>query len=171
MRLLAIHAVLFAGVYFVTATMEQTLFNVSAGGALLLLAGVLFFHRAPPHLRQRPEIQLSGEGVSAVDGRGTRMHVAWSGLVEVGILTTSDGPWGEDVYVVLKDGGGAFCAVPHALASELLKRLLRLPGFDHEKFIAAMGTTSEAKFVCWTGRPGDGQVAAETPPDAAFPCG
>ncbi|HET6982915.1 MAG TPA: hypothetical protein VFI53_12285 [Myxococcaceae bacterium] len=170
MRLLAILAVLFAGVCFLTATRERTLLNVSAGGALLLLAGVLF-RRSPSRLRQRPQIQLSGEGVSAVDGRGTRMHVAWSGLAEVGILTTSDGPWGEDVHVVLKDEGGAFCIVPHALASDLLKRLLRLPGFDHEKLIAAMGRTSEAKFVCWTGRPGDGRVAAETPPDPALPSG
>ena len=34
----------------------------------------------------------------------------------------------------------------------------------NEKFITAMGSTSEAAFVCWTGRPGDGKVAAEAPP-------
>ena len=119
----------------------------------------------------RASVSVTSEGVSAVDGRGTRMQVAWSGLVEVGILTTSDGPWGEDVYVVLKDERGQHCIVPHGLASELLKRVLRLPGFDHEKFIAAMGSTREAKFVCWTGRPGDGKVAVETPPDAVLPSG
>ena len=72
---------------------------------------------------------------------------------------------------MLKDEAGKFCIVPHALASELLRRLLRLPGFDHQKFIAAMGSTREASFVCWTGRPGDGLLAAETPADVALPTG
>jgi len=142
-----------------------------AGVALLFLAAYLF-RRAPPRPRRAAaEVHLGGEGISAVDSFGSRMHVAWSRLVEVGILTTSDGPWGEDVYVVLKDDNGSHCVVPHSLASEVLKRVLRLPGFDHAKFIVAMGSTSEAKFVCWTGRPGDGQVAAETPPEVELPSG
>jgi hypothetical protein len=169
-RLLAFLAVLFAGVCFVAAPSEHFLLTDGAGLALLLVAAALF-RRSRPRLQRMPQVQLSEEGVSTVDGAGKRTHLAWSHLTEVGILTTSDGPWTEDVYVVLKDDGGQSCLVPHARASELLKRLLRLPGFDHEKFIAAMGSTSEARFVCWTGRPGDGRVAAETPPDAALPSG
>jgi hypothetical protein len=36
---------------------------------------------------------------------------------------------------------------------------LQLPGLDYEKFIAAMGSTSEAAFICCMGRAGDGRVA------------
>jgi hypothetical protein len=37
--------------------------------------------------------------------------------------------------------------------------------------IAAMGSTSEAAFVCWTGRPGDADVAAGPSPEEDVPAG
>jgi hypothetical protein len=36
-----------------------------------------------------------------------------------------------------------------ANAADLLQALQKLPGFDHQAVIAAMGSTSNAKFVCW----------------------
>ena len=33
--------------------------------------------------------------------------------------------------------------------NELLSRLQQLPGFDNEAVIKAMGSTNNAKFLCW----------------------
>ena len=64
------------------------------------------------------------------------------------------------MFLVLHGADGSSCLVPSPLATELVPWLVRLPGFDHEKFITAMGSTSEAAFVCWTGRAGEALVAA-----------
>jgi hypothetical protein len=76
--------------------------------------------------------------------------VRWDDLQEVGILTTDDGPWAEDVYWMLlsKNDG---CAVPGGAQGmkELLARLQQLPGFNNEAVIKAMGSTTHNKFVCW----------------------
>jgi hypothetical protein len=112
---------------------------------------------------QSPSVAVTSEGVT-VRRPGTEPgHVAWNQLIEVAVVTTSAGPLADDVFLVLRGADAGSCLVPNPLANELVPRLLRLPGFDHEKFIAAMGSTSEAAFVCWTGRPGDGKVAAGAP--------
>lgn len=76
--------------------------------------------------------------------------VRWDELLSVEIVTTDGGPWSEDVFWILKGQTGG-CAVPQGAqgSSELLKRLQDLPGFRNEVFIEAMGSTSNATFICW----------------------
>jgi hypothetical protein len=83
---------------------------------------------------------------------GREESVRWDDLAEVGIMTTDDGPFGEDVYWLLigqdlKHG----CVVPASAEGmdELLKRLQRLPGFDNGKVIQAMSCTSNERFLIW----------------------
>jgi len=109
-------------------------------------------------------VAVTSEGVTVSRPGMPPGRVAWDQLIEVAVVTTSAGPFADDVFLVLRGADAGSCLVPNPLANELVPRLLRLPGFDHEKFITAMGSTSEAAFVCWTGRPGDGKVAAEAPP-------
>ena len=78
--------------------------------------------------------------------------IAWVDLVEIGILTTDEGPFREDVYFLLigptcEKG----CAIPQGAggSQKLVERLQALAGFDHEAVIRAMGCTSNARFVCW----------------------
>ena len=77
----------------------------------------------------------------------------WSDVVEVAIVTTSDGPFVEDVFYILSISENDVCVVPHETAERvnLLPELhARFPGLDDEKVIAAMGSTSDNRFVLWT---------------------
>ena len=75
--------------------------------------------------------------------------MSWPGLREVSLMTTSRGPIEEDVFFVL-----AFDAEPDRVigmsdADGLLPELQKLPGFDNETFIKAMGVCDEGVFVLW----------------------
>ena len=81
---------------------------------------------------------------------GTQEVVRWDDLAEVSIVTTDDGPFTDDVFWVLS-GSSSGCLVPSEAQGikALLSRLQELPGFDNEAVIRAMGSTSNATFVCW----------------------
>jgi hypothetical protein len=96
-------------------------------------------------------IVIDGCGVWQELGNGEFEVVAWRDLVEVQIVTTGEGPFAEDVFFLLSGGDGTGCCVPNSdpESAALLKRLGMLPRFDHEKVIEAMGSTGNARFVCW----------------------
>jgi hypothetical protein len=73
---------------------------------------------------------------------GSEDGVRWDALAEVALMTTSRGPFEEDVFVLTYDDGSN-SAVPLGEAAELLPRLQELPGFDNETFIRAMGVSEE----------------------------
>ncbi len=78
--------------------------------------------------------------------------VTWSELIEVGVLTTDEGPFREDVFFMLLSARkGEGCAVPQGVAGIdlLIKKLQSLPNFDNGALIKAMGSTSNNHFVCW----------------------
>ena len=77
-------------------------------------------------------------------------RVRWDELEEVSILTTDEGPFVDDVYWLLISRTGG-CAVPSSAkgSAELLPRLQRLPDFDNEAVIKAMGSTSNGRFLVW----------------------
>ncbi len=106
-------------------------------------------------------VVVTPEGVTMSRSDASPACVGSEQLVEVAVVTTSAGPAKDDVYLVLHGADGGSCLVRNPAAKKLVPWLLRLPGLDHEKFIAAMGSTSEAAFVCCMGRPGDGRVAPE----------
>jgi hypothetical protein len=75
--------------------------------------------------------------------------VRWDTLVEVALMTTSRGPFEEDVFFVLTYDDGSNQAIPLGEAKDLLPRLQRLPGFDNETFISAMGMSEEGVSTLW----------------------
>ena len=77
--------------------------------------------------------------------------MTWADLTEASIVTTVEGPIAEDISFVLRGRERKGCLVPNgALESKiLLERLQHLTGFDNEKLIEAMGSTRNARFVCW----------------------
>src|SRR5215813_13096380 len=81
---------------------------------------------------------------------GKTESLPWSDLQEVSIVTTDEGPFADDVFWVLTGASGG-CAVPTNArgAAQLLERLQQLPGFDNKVVIEAMGSASNAMFVCW----------------------
>ena len=101
------------------------------------------FSAAPPRVR------VTDGRIEFVE-RGRVRRVDLAALDEVGILTTSGGPFQDDVFWVL-NAGETRLLVPWNVdgASELLAALQDLPGFDHDAVIAASGSTEEAAFQAW----------------------
>ena len=81
---------------------------------------------------------------------GREETLLWSDLEEVALITTDEGPIMGDVFWTLL-GTTSGCLVPCEAdgTKELLVRLQRLPGFKNEVIVQAMGSTENAKFVCW----------------------
>ena len=77
-------------------------------------------------------------------------QVAWGDLVSVSVITTGDGPAGDDVLFLLEGSGDSGVVVPQGQAPDgLLARLQHLEGFDNDALIEAMGCTTDARFRCW----------------------
>jgi len=70
-------------------------------------------------------------------------------LVEVSLMTTSRGPFEEDVFVLLAYDDGTSRTIPLGEQQDLLPRLQQLPGFDNEAFISAMGVSGEGMWTLW----------------------
>ena len=76
--------------------------------------------------------------------------MGWEDLVEVAIRTTPEGPWQEEVFLLLsgRDGGVAG-PQGEAVERDLLGWRQALPGFDHQQVVEARGCAEDALFVCW----------------------
>ncbi|MGE4545946.1 MAG: hypothetical protein AB7D06_17800 [Pedobacter sp.] len=102
--------------------------------------------------KQIDRVIVTDDSVTRIRPDGVQESVRWDDLVEVGILTTDEGPWSEDVFwLLLASDLKSGCAVPQGAegANKLLEALQTLPEFDNEAVIKAMGSSSNAKFVCW----------------------
>jgi hypothetical protein len=96
------------------------------------------------------EISFDDVAVSYTPPNGVTRRLAWADLQAVEIVTTSDGPFAEDVFwVLLSDGPPLFIPQSADRSGALLKRLQELPGFDNLAFIVAMGSSEDARFLCW----------------------
>ncbi|HOZ40329.1 MAG TPA: hypothetical protein PLL25_05950 [Flavobacteriales bacterium] len=72
-------------------------------------------------------------------------------IIEIGVLTTDEGPIAPDVWIMLSDRNGLACTFPSDAEGHkpVIELLLKFEGFDHRTFIEAMGSTSNAKCVVW----------------------
>lgn len=148
----------------VTETLPGWTWVVAAVAVLLGVAAFSRRRRRAAPSEQPIAVAVTARGVSVSRPGAGASRVDWSQLVEVLVLTSSDGPLADDVFLLLRGADGSACLVPSPMGGDLVRRLVRLPGFDHERFIGAMGSTTEAGFRCWAGRPGDALAAAEEPP-------
>lgn len=82
---------------------------------------------------------------------GTIQRCALGELRELYIVTTSGGPWSPDVWWLFVNAVGGGCSFPQGATGEqdALRFAEGLPGFDNAAFMSAMGSTSDAKFLCW----------------------
>lgn len=73
-----------------------------------------------------------------------------SELKEVAIVTTDSGPWAADVWWHFTCAKGEL-AFPGGSTGEakIIEWVHRLPSFNSEQLIKAMGSTTNARFVCW----------------------
>jgi hypothetical protein len=83
---------------------------------------------------------------------GAVERVAIAELKELYIVTTASGPWNPDVWwLFVGTTSGTGCSFPGGATGEqdVLNFAQQLPGFDNTAFISAMGSTGDAKFLCW----------------------
>lgn len=113
--------------------------------------------------KQEPEapdrVTFDDEAVTRTKPDGTTQHVRWDDLVGVTIATSDTGPWEDDVLWVLSAREGMEgVMVPSETEGMdlLLDRLQKLPGFDNEAVIRAMGSTDLAFFTVWQRAEGEG---------------
>jgi hypothetical protein len=98
-------------------------------------------------------VEINDRFVRRTLDNGRVEEVLWQDLSEVRIITTADGPFADDVFFVLIGAKGNGCVVPHSAAdTAFLLRLQKLPGFDNEKVIEAMGTSADRQFLVWRRR-------------------
>ncbi|HEY3500681.1 MAG TPA: hypothetical protein VGK73_38575 [Polyangiaceae bacterium] len=122
----------------------------------LALAGLLGGLLLWATVRKRPIEPVFGtdsEGVWSVSG-ATQRSVRWADLCAIGIITTDQGPYQEDVFWVFVDRNGSECSLPGSKGSEILERLSGLPGVDYGAVLLAAGSTDNAAFVVWKGEAG-----------------
>ena len=116
------------------------------GSRSMNLLSFLFRKRLPDR------VVVTEDCVNRFRPDGVEESIRWDDLAEVGIVTTSDGPASEDLYwILLESDRKTGCAVPHGAEGTdvLLEALQKLPDFDNEVVIEAMGSIDEAKFTCW----------------------
>jgi hypothetical protein len=69
---------------------------------------------------------------------------------EIGVETTDQGPFVEDVFWILKVGDTRLrIGAPHPVFRELMERFGSLKGFDWQPFIEAQSCTDNRYFLCW----------------------
>ena len=122
-------------------------------------AALVFMVNFVRSLKPRPEeggadveVAFTDSAITATYGNGETRSVAWAALSRVGITTTDDGPVAEDVFWGLHAGDEVKVIYPGGAvgAQGLLEAMQsRLPGFDNEALVRAMGSTSHAFFVVW----------------------
>ena len=83
---------------------------------------------------------------------GKMESIRWDELHEIGIVTTDEGPWAEDVFWLFSNADQSQgCAVPNGADGfpALLSRIQALPEFDNEAVVLAMGSAANDRFVVW----------------------
>lgn len=101
-------------------------------------------------MENQVEITFDADGMTAVYPDGSARSVRWDDLESIIIETNDSGPWGSDVWWVLRGRTGE-CHYPMGAAgeNEMLERLQQLPGFDNDAVIQAMMSAENAEFICW----------------------
>ena len=96
-------------------------------------------------------VKFDQDNISATYPDGAVQAIAWKDVHRVTIETNDSGPWGADVWWLL-EGLRDRCVYPQGATgeAEVLPELQnRFPGFSDQAVITAMGSTSNARFVCW----------------------
>lgn len=107
----------------------------------------LFGGRRAP---RKDTVAFDGDGIVRTLADGRQESIRWTDLRQVAIVTTGDGPFGNDLFWMLTgDAGGCLLPGDADGAETLMTRLQELPGFDNEAALLAMACTGEQRFVCW----------------------
>lgn len=96
-------------------------------------------------------VSFNEQGVAVRYPKGEAQSIDWDSVLSVAIETNDSGPWGADVWWLL-EGADKRIAYPQGATGDtemLAQYPARFPGFIDEQVIQAMGSTDNARFVCW----------------------
>lgn len=115
----------------------------------LYLKKVLSAIRSTPKSSQ-VEYTVDAEGFTQISGDDAGQIFRWNDVQHVGIITTSDGPFFDDVFFIIQFANKNICLTSfQAEDMKLMDYFNILPGFRYESAIEAMGSVNNASFHCW----------------------
>ena len=101
-----------------------------------------------PYLRTN--YSLDGQTITFKRPFGRSVSVRIDELDEIGIETTDQGPFVEDVFWILQRGEMRIrIGDPHPVFKMLMDRFGSLEGFDWRPFTEAMSCIDNRYFLCW----------------------
>jgi len=108
----------------------------------------------------RTDYSLRGRTLTVKCPFRDRLTVRIDEFDEIGIETTDQGPFVEDVFWILKEGPTCLrIGEPHPIFKQLMDSFGSLEGFNWEIFADAMNCFENHYFPCWNR---DGQTAPHT---------
>lgn len=97
-------------------------------------------------------VEADEDRVSVIDPAGELLSVRWSNLGRLVIETNDEGTFTEDVWwLLLADGDRLALRFPQSAdgADTVIATLMKLPGFDYESMITALGSVDQGFFPVW----------------------
>lgn len=131
-----------------------------AGGGFIIFDFIkkIFYKQQKPNPKDKSlnttkvTVLIDQEGVRVTRMSSKTEEIKWNDIGEISIITTSEGPFMEDVYLCLSSIDGKYgCAVPSMVEGyiEVYDRVSKFEGFNFQKVIEAMSCTTDAKFIVW----------------------
>jgi hypothetical protein len=140
-----------------------------AGGFffLCLLAGIFEPWLPKPQSSSWYRLVVTSEEIACEHPKRPRESIRWEDVQRIWYVTTSDGPWFPDEWLLL-DGEHGGCSFPTEASGfdrvwDELER--RFPTFNYGPLIR--GGTDDAKHLCWERAAGDGVTPGS--PDRTLP--
>jgi hypothetical protein len=98
-------------------------------------------------------VLVTQDEVACEHPKRPRESIRWEDVIRIWYVTTSEGPWHPDQWLLLEGENGG-CSFPTEATgfdrmSDEFK--LRFPGFNYEPLIR--GGTDDARYLCWERQP------------------
>ena len=96
-------------------------------------------------------VVVTGDVVACEHPKRSREAIRWEDVRCVSVVTTSDGPWRPEMWLLF-EGPASGCSIPTEAEGfdQLWDQLsARFSGFDFKPFIEACGKTTDARHICW----------------------
>jgi len=123
---------------------------------LFFFACVLILVLQPFLARWRParylRVEYDVEAIRNYGGAALPAVIRWDEIDEIAVLTSEIGPAGDDVVWVFSNASGSPVVLIAGTSpgfAALLAELQRLPNFDNEALLMAMGSLKLARFIVW----------------------
>lgn len=96
-------------------------------------------------------VKIDNDMILTKDYEGIERSFNYNEIKEIYIETNDTGPWLTDLWWRVISTNGTILSIPGGATgeSEMLEEFQKLSNFDNEKFITAMSSTDNAKFICY----------------------